>query len=315
MINNDFMNKENTNFARGVAIFMIIACHVAAFVFQTKIARLLTPLGGIGVAVFLIISGYGNNESYLHRGLKDFWKRKILGVLIPYFAIFPLYALLNGQLVILGGDFFKSLFTIESTYYWYIGYQLLWYAVFYPAVRFKKSLALKYTVLGIMAIISFVLFNEIRAEQSISFLLGVILSDFKEIKNKIQNIYVAIGALIVGVGCLAVKQIPVIREIGGILMNLVQLGIKLPLGIFILLAVSWVMSKDFAKVLKKPLTVMGDSSYSLYLSHSACLMLITIIASAISIWLGVICFFVATFVLTVILNVFTKQLNKCIKIK
>ena len=58
------MNRDNTNYARGVSILMILVCHIAAVMLPQSVARLMTPLGGIGVAVFLVISGYGNNESY-----------------------------------------------------------------------------------------------------------------------------------------------------------------------------------------------------------------------------------------------------------
>lgn len=76
----DFMNRENTNYARGISMLMILVCHVAAVMLPQSIARLMTPLGGIGVAVFLVISGYANNECYLKRGTKDFWVKKLLAL-------------------------------------------------------------------------------------------------------------------------------------------------------------------------------------------------------------------------------------------
>lgn len=37
-------------------------------------------IGGIGVALFLICSGYGLEVSYEKNGLKDFWMKRMLGV-------------------------------------------------------------------------------------------------------------------------------------------------------------------------------------------------------------------------------------------
>ncbi len=305
----DFLSKENTNIARGVAILMILICHVVAIVLPARYGRLLTPFGGIGVAVFLVISGYGSNESYLNRGLHNFWKKKICVVILPYIVAFLIHALLNG-LFLNPVSLIKEFFAIESSYYWYIWYQFVWYAAFYISVRFKNNMAFKYMILGVAAICSFVFLDAIRAEQSFSFLLGVLLSDFKELKQKMQSIYVAIVALFLGIGSLALKQVSVIRDMGGILMNFVQLCIKLPLGIFVLLVVGCMMSISIPQVLKKPLNVMGNLSYPLYLAHTACIILIILIAPRL---LGFVVFLVVTVALAILLDFVSKQFNKCIR--
>ena len=55
-----FMSVQHTNICRAVAAIIIILQHVSG---RLGI-RYFTPLGGIGVAIFLILSGYGLNESY-----------------------------------------------------------------------------------------------------------------------------------------------------------------------------------------------------------------------------------------------------------
>lgn len=302
----DFMNRENTNYARGISILMILVCHVAAVMLSQSIARLMTPLGGIGVAVFLVISGYGNNESYLKRGTSDFWKKKLLGVIVPYVVAFLVYQAVVGLFLNFKG-LIRTFFTIDSTYYWYIGYQIFWYFVFYFAVRLKKSLSFKYSILVTAAGLSFVLFNEIRAEQSFSFLLGVLLSDFKEIKAKVQNIFVVVSMLIIGIASLAIKQLSFVRSASGLLIHLVQLCIKLPLGIFILIFVGWIMSFSFMRIFKKFFTISGNYSYEIYLAHSACIGLIPMISSK---WLGVLAFSVATVILSLLLHTVSRTINK-----
>ena len=60
-----FMSKSHTNICRGIAAIIIICQHVAGGFG----IRYLTPLGGIGVAVFLILSGYGLSESFKRKGI------------------------------------------------------------------------------------------------------------------------------------------------------------------------------------------------------------------------------------------------------
>jgi len=55
-----FMSVQHTNSCRAIAAIIIILQHVSGGFG----IRYLTPLGGIGVAMFLILSGYGLNESY-----------------------------------------------------------------------------------------------------------------------------------------------------------------------------------------------------------------------------------------------------------
>jgi peptidoglycan/LPS O-acetylase OafA/YrhL len=76
-----FMSVDYTNFLRGIAILLIILMHTSC----AMGLRYFTPLGGIGVALFLILSGYGLAESYKKNGITHFWKKKILRIWVPYF--------------------------------------------------------------------------------------------------------------------------------------------------------------------------------------------------------------------------------------
>lgn len=76
-----FMSVNYTTFIRGIAILLIILMHTSCGMGL----RHFTPLGGIGVALFLILSGYGLAESYKRDGTVNFWKKKILRIWLPYF--------------------------------------------------------------------------------------------------------------------------------------------------------------------------------------------------------------------------------------
>lgn len=76
----DFLGFSQTNSIRGIAILMVILMHSSC----NFGLRIFTPLGGIGVALFLILSGYGLTESYKRKKLELFWKSKFSKIWIPY---------------------------------------------------------------------------------------------------------------------------------------------------------------------------------------------------------------------------------------
>ncbi len=68
----NFMSVDYTNILRGAAIILVILMHSTC----DYGLRIFTPLGGIGVSIFLILSGFGISESYKKYGLTDFWRKK-----------------------------------------------------------------------------------------------------------------------------------------------------------------------------------------------------------------------------------------------
>lgn len=53
-------SKESFIYVKGIAILLVIISHIGNFSGKTW----FTPLGGIGVAIFLFCSGYGVMSSY-----------------------------------------------------------------------------------------------------------------------------------------------------------------------------------------------------------------------------------------------------------
>ncbi len=76
-------SKDFTTVIKGFAIAVVIYGHLGNLFH----IRYLTPLGGIGVALFLIASGYGINESWKKNGPEHFWKKRMISVYIPYLII------------------------------------------------------------------------------------------------------------------------------------------------------------------------------------------------------------------------------------
>lgn len=85
-VGGNLLDFKYTDCLRGVAILLIMVGHITG----TMGVRCFTPLGGIGVALFLFLSGFGCNESYKHKGLDGFWWKKVKRVLLPYALVITL---------------------------------------------------------------------------------------------------------------------------------------------------------------------------------------------------------------------------------
>lgn len=145
------MNKQSTEQLKGIAILLVVIGHL----FVTKFINSTNPafnyLGAQGVAIFLILSGYGITTSYIKKGLdKNFLLRRLRTVLLPYAlvtmiwfiydyfrgTVYPLKTILFS---IVGLDF---KLTMDATM-WYIFFILMWYLLFYLIFSLKLPIILK----------------------------------------------------------------------------------------------------------------------------------------------------------------------------
>lgn len=255
---NNFLSFEITNILRGIAIILVMLQHIAGGMGT----NLLTPLGGTGVAIFLFLSGYGLNEAFKKKGVKDFWKNRIIKVFIPYFLLITIISLFEK-------DFSNKEYILDilgiKTSYWYIAFLLKQYIIYYITTRFFYRYRL-YILFVISLVFIFVL-PEIEAEQSFSFYIGFIFSEyyFKFIHSLKSNIikYSFIFFLI-GTIFLAIKQLPEIREFHGhYIYSLVQLFIKLPYALFFILIIHKINCLQTNRIA----IFSGKISYELYLIH------------------------------------------------
>lgn len=255
-----FFDKYYTTVAKGIAILMIMVGHCSSFWYA---GRILTPCGGIGVAIFLIISGYGLNESYKRSGLRCFWKKRLGRVYLPYFIVVLLYAIVHQW------GIKKCLlnFSCINSPYWFITYIVECYIVFWLITYFIPKC--RNVILVIVSVLTIFFMQELQAEQALSFVSGVLLSAHKNRVFKILAIkkahYIICSVfLLIGLAFLLFKQIPFVRgEASVTQMNIIQCLIKYSLGIFILLVIN-----NVKVILRNPLVYFaGLISYELYLVH------------------------------------------------
>lgn len=223
--------------------------------------NLLTPLGGTGVAIFLVLSGFGLNESFKKKGLDYYWRNRIIRVFIPYFILISIISCFSENFNI--RTYLLDIFGIKTSY-WYIAFLLKQYILYYIATRFFYKFRLQ--IIFIVSIIFIFILPNIEAEQGLSFLLGVLISEnYNKVcssklftKSMLMFSFFCIGSIF-----LAIKQLPIIREYEDrFIYNWVQLFIKLPYAIFFILIIHKLSIFN-----RKFLTFTGMISYELYLVH------------------------------------------------
>ena len=246
------LSRPLTNALRGIAILLITISHLIGGGF---LIRYFTPLGGIGVAIFLFLSGYGLNESFQVKGLNCFWGKKVLRIIIPYLIWCLVLSVIKRFLPIDSPSFRR---------YWYLEYLFMWYLVFW----FTKKVIPQYAsiIMVIIAIGLFPFLKNLQTEQTFSFVLGVVASEQKRLIITISNfkkLMITALFLCFGLGALFLKQIPSIRAFGeeSVVVKLIQLGVKLPIGLSVIIGTLLIKNKS----LYRSLGYLGIVSLELYL--------------------------------------------------
>lgn len=78
-----WMDRNYTTAIKGLSILTVVWAHSGAMLSVGGIQF----IAGIGVALFLMCSGYGLEISHEKNGLIGFWKKRLLGVCLPFWAV------------------------------------------------------------------------------------------------------------------------------------------------------------------------------------------------------------------------------------
>lgn len=263
------ISRENASACKAAAILMIILSH-AVGTFGSGSVRIFTPFGGIGVAIFLLLSGYGLNESWRagERGEGRppwaAWWRKRLSTVLPLYWIVQLLCCWIVQRVSLS-QLLLDLLLVQPLHPhgWYLNYLMLWYLAFYCLKRIRPLARYSVALAFLFGAVLFFVQAPIRAEQALSFPVGMLLSEKKGLIRRERALLS--GALLVLVGglFLGLKQLPALRAAPELVMNCVQLLIKLPCGLGIAVLATGLLSDRSCR----PLGVVGSMSFELYLAH------------------------------------------------
>lgn len=264
-----FLSFAHTDILRGIAASFVVFQHVG----NIYGLREVTPLGGIGVSLFIICSAYGLSKSYEKNGLQHFIKNRFLKILIPYWITISLYNIINHNTFTII-EFIKQIFVINTTeYLWFVQLILLLYVMFYIIYKFiPKYKLLVFFILSVMSLI--LIKNNLWAEQSFAFFVGLILAKYYHKCNFINKRNVLLFSLLclfVGFSSLYLKQSPQIRNANYIIFNIDQAILKTVTAIGIVYISYLLLSLKSLIIFILP----GKFSYEIYLIHTLFLYILT----------------------------------------
>ena len=123
--------KNDTLILKGIAILFVLLDHLEYYLLS----------GGGGVALFLLLSGYGINQSCENKGMDFFWRKRIINVWLPYVLIgifdvvvFRVEGVRSVLCTLIGLDFDL----IADKTMWYISFILSWYILYYIMAMCSK---------------------------------------------------------------------------------------------------------------------------------------------------------------------------------
>lgn len=248
-----------TNCVRGVAALVIVVFHV---LIHFDINRVFNLPGSVAVAAFLFLSGYGINESFKRHALSHFWRKRLARVVVPYWIFL-------GVLTLIKRDTTPRAFLLDATFvdseFWFVACLMHWYLAYWVGRRLGGRWL--WVVLVAFGLLSLNFLQQLEAEQSASFLLGVCCSEhIARVRScgRRTLAWWALGGLALGMALMLFKEIPTVHAFKGTLpYHYILLLIKMPLAVPLLLL------PVFIPVLLRSrlLHLCGISSLELYLVH------------------------------------------------
>lgn len=199
MVSSDFdlslLSKYRTQLM-GLAAIMIVLCHIASYVdTMPNLCMRIISYGGMGVDIFLFLSGLGCYYS-LSQGvrLKSWYKKRFVKIFVPYFFMqipFWLYRLFIGKF-----NLFHELSVFSTIGFW-TQHKGAWYvALLLPLYLLAPALysLLKEKERRLVSAILLILFLLIICHLKISYGSGA----FYTILNNMQWAFIRIISFIVG---------------------------------------------------------------------------------------------------------------------
>lgn len=188
--NTNWMDMRFTTQVKGMAILMVVWSHSSGI-------NNLNFVAGTGVSLFLICSGYGLEMSCSVHGLKNYWKKRLQKVALPYWIIVVVQLLVSQN-----SDFriwFEELFFIHPLN-WFLRYIFVCYVLYWIyrmlTERFMLPMKKQWTLIGILWVIKFLseiicpvnpMVPFLEARQLFSFVFGVWLAQNSGIIQRFWN--------------------------------------------------------------------------------------------------------------------------------
>lgn len=272
----NWMSREYTTALKGTSMLVILWSHVGI----TYGVKHIQFIGTVGVSLFIILSGFGIQLSTEARGMKDYWRKRILNVALPYWIAEAVGLIVTEQFTI--ERFALDFFFIKPAMGpgWFMQYIMICYLIFYfvnlifrnksrGLIENKEEIILYTGFLTWLVIDSLFLANPampfLRARQMLCFPFGITIAKHKEkIATILDRWLLILGGGIIGLIFMAVTQLRVIKGSPFLIQNLLSLPTVFPLAVLVLgLTKRWEQLLD-----NQTLRVVGLVSFEIYLVHA-----------------------------------------------
>lgn len=291
---NKIVNKERLeyiDFAKGWAILSIVIFHYCQpYVYGIWSKAIM--IGGTGVHLFILLSGFGLGLSSQKMKMYPFYKKRFTKILIPYYLIIVIIYIVNSiygfygknTLYALGGHFFlykmfdEKIITSFGYHFWFISTIVQFYIVFPLIISLKKRIndSLLFIIISICISLSWSIiiailnidnqriFNSFFLQYLWEFNLGIFFADLyidKKLKFWEQNNNILTFLSIIG-----------IVTMGFMVMKGGKLGrtfndIPALIGYSSLAILMYKISLNKFKLIKNFFVYASKISYELYLIH------------------------------------------------
>ena len=285
----NFLDRIQTGQLKGIAILLVVFGHLWVHVVQQRPHFIF---GRDGVALFLLLSGYGLTVSIgrARTGFINYASRRLRRVMIPYWTATVFILLLD--FVILGRTYsdidlimtFSGLNLNSTTQHidyvrWYITFLIFWYLVFYIVARLfqgKSGLFMLFIISTVLFPFSYY-YLKFQWYQFFAFPVGCAIGFFKEDINKLfakNKKGFVIFTVFAGSCVLVWKMLLSIESIGGCLYSHVPnilLTFINEVGSLVLVLTLIVCIACFGsiKYSSRFLLFYGGISYEMFLIHGA----------------------------------------------
>lgn len=297
-----WLDRNYTTAIKGFSIITVVWAHSGAMLSVGGIQF----IAGVGVALFLICSGYGLEISYEKNRLKGFWRKRLLSVCFPFWITEFIGLLLDGDFSIRRYILDMTFIKPATSYGWFMGYIIICYLIYYLVKCFITDRKIQTKILIGTFLIWFwlesVFFANpsmpfLRARQMLCFPCGILMAmkkdNIEKIIDKTKSIMIFVWG---GTMCflfMAITQLQIIKKLPYLLSNTMALFTCFPLALGIL-----ILGKNYSEILENKILVsVGMLSYEIYLVHAFTLNLID--ASLISIFI----FLIATYAIAYALHI------------
>lgn len=278
---------------RGIAALLVLLFHVTGLIYESHHYMYMFNLfkqGSIGVDLFFVLSGF--IITYMHWAqinlkngvvvkylLKRFFRIYPLYwiILIPLIIIYFIYPFLGNSSIRLSSSIIKSLTLYPQqssravvSVAWTLSYELIFYAIFGVLLIVGNRLAIVVLFIWIMGIVlvsmnlfSFTnyamscIFNMVNLEFLLGCAIGYLVSRHKVLRlaHSIKLLYVSLFILCLSYGSAFAN---IFRA-----NSVLAYGVPFTMIIYSLVCIEIKETVAFPRIL----TIIGDASYSIYLTH------------------------------------------------